>query len=166
MCDSMRLFSQEEGGSSSDGGREDSDDDYADLPGLADTEGESEDEPSEHESDSEDDLEDPTDESDDDDNEVDGDDEDELEEEESLASKRPLRQSRPPERLGLFCAMKSKVVTEDMPTTGEALKSSDVENWMRAIHEELNSLEQIGTWDVVDRIEVPRDAKILPSNLY
>jgi Reverse transcriptase (RNA-dependent DNA polymerase) len=31
------------------------------------------------------------------------------------------------------------------------------------IQEELNSLEQMGTWDVVDRIEVPRDAKILPS---
>jgi Reverse transcriptase (RNA-dependent DNA polymerase) len=97
------------------------------------------------------------------DNEVDGDDEGELEEEESLASKRPLRQRRPPERLGMFCAMKSKVVTEDMPATGEALKSSDAENWMRAIHDELNSLEQMGTWDVVDRIEVPRDAKILPS---
>jgi hypothetical protein len=34
------------------------------------------------------------------------------------------------------------------------------------IQEELNSLEQMGTWDVVDRIEVPRYAKILPSKLY
>jgi hypothetical protein len=34
---------------------------------------------------------------------------------------------------------------------------------MSAIQEELNSLEQMGTWDVVDRREVPRDAKIMPS---
>jgi hypothetical protein len=73
-----------------------------------------------------------------------------------------MRQRRPPERLGMFCAMTSKVVTEDMPTTGEAWTSSDPENWMRAIHEEMSSLELMGTWDE-DRIEVPRDAKILPS---
>jgi hypothetical protein len=90
------VFPGEEGGSSLDGGRDDPDDDYADLPGLADTESESEDEPSEPEGDSEDELEDPTDESNDDGIEVDGDDEEELEEEESLASKRPLRQRRPP----------------------------------------------------------------------
>jgi hypothetical protein len=70
------VFPGEDGGSSSDGGRDDSDDDYDDLPGLADTESESEGEPSEPESesegepsepesDSEDELEDPTDELDD-----------------------------------------------------------------------------------------------------
>jgi ribosomal protein L16 Arg81 hydroxylase len=39
------------------------------------------------------------------------------------------------------------------------LKSSDAENWMRAIQEVLKSLEQMETWDVEDRIEVARDAK-------
>jgi hypothetical protein len=87
------VFPGEEGGSSSDGGRDDSGDDYADLPGLADTESESEDEFSDTESDSEDELGDLTGESDDDNNEFDDDDEDEPEKEDerSLASKRPVR---------------------------------------------------------------------------
>jgi hypothetical protein len=71
----------------------------------------------------------------------------------------PLWQRRSPERLGMFCAMKSKMVIGEMPTTGAALKSSDAENWMRAIQEVLKSLEQMETWDVEDRIEVARDAK-------
>jgi hypothetical protein len=66
-------------------------------------------------------------------------DEPEEEDELSLANKRPSRQRHQPERLGMFCAMKTKIVIAGMPTTGDALKSNDAENWMRAVQEELNS---------------------------
>jgi hypothetical protein len=161
-CDSMKtVFPGEKGGSRSDYGRNDSDDDYADLPDVADTESESEDELADTESDSKDELGEPTDESDEDDKGVDDDDDDddddekckslddgsndenedgpEEEDELSLANKRPLRQRHSPQRLGMFCAMKTKIVVAGMPTTGDALKSNDVENWMRAVQEELKS---------------------------
>jgi Reverse transcriptase (RNA-dependent DNA polymerase) len=47
----------------------------------------------------------------------------------------------------------------------EALKSEDTAKWMEAIHSELASLREMRTWELIDKKEVPADARILPCKL-
>jgi Reverse transcriptase (RNA-dependent DNA polymerase) len=45
------------------------------------------------------------------------------------------------------------------------MKSEDADKWMEAIHSELVSLREMRTWELVDKKEVPGDARILPCKL-
>ena len=51
-------------------------------------------------------------------------------------------------------------IESDEPSLKEALNSSNRDLWEAAIAEELESLREAGTWDVV---EAPRGAKVFPS---
>jgi Reverse transcriptase (RNA-dependent DNA polymerase) len=53
-----------------------------------------------------------------------------------------------------------KAIELDEPSLKEALNSSNRDLWEAAIVEELESLREAGTWDVV---EAPREAKLFPS---
>jgi hypothetical protein len=47
----------------------------------------------------------------------------------------------------------------------EALKSEDADKWMEAIHSELASVREMRTLELIDKKEVPADARILPCKL-
>lgn len=56
-----------------------------------------------------------------------------------------------------------KSTCTESPSMKEALMSDNADEWNAVIQEELTSLEDMKTWEKVDRRHVPRDARILPS---
>jgi hypothetical protein len=85
----------------------------------------------------------------------------------STEIRRPKRQRRPQKRYtaGANLALKAASQSSDMPSAMEALKSEGADKWMEAIHSELASLREMRTWELIDKKEVPADARILPCNL-
>ncbi|SOV06532.1 uncharacterized protein UDID_17505 [Ustilago sp. UG-2017a] len=69
---------------------------------------------------------------------------------------------------------RSEIAVEDMigeantailnltPMLKEALASDDAQQWQEAIHKELDGLEAMGTWEIVD---VPPDTKLVDSKI-
>jgi hypothetical protein len=85
----------------------------------------------------------------------------------STEIRRPKRERRPPERYtaGANLAQKAASPSSDMPSAMEALKSEDADKLMEAIHNELASLREMRTWELIDKKEVPTDARILLCKL-
>jgi hypothetical protein len=85
----------------------------------------------------------------------------------STEIRRPRCKRSPPERYtaGANIALKAASQSTDMPSATEALKSEDADKWMEAIHSALASLREMRTWELVDKEEVPADARILPCKL-
>jgi Reverse transcriptase (RNA-dependent DNA polymerase) len=53
----------------------------------------------------------------------------------------------------------------DMPSVAEALRSENVDKWMKPMHSELNSLREMGTCKLVSKAEVSAGIRILPCKL-
>jgi hypothetical protein len=61
-------------------------------------------------------------------------------------------------------AMKAKKLKDpDIPSTREALSGPHVEEFWQAMDDEIRSLDDKGTWEIVDRSIVPKDAKVIPG---
>ena len=62
-------------------------------------------------------------------------------------------------------ALKAKKKTKDpdLPTLRESLMSPEAEQWWKAMDKEITSLEEKGTWTVVDRSEVPAGCEVIPA---
>jgi hypothetical protein len=73
----------------------------------------------------------------------------------------------PPERYTACANLALKAVSQssDTPSAMEALKSEDADKWMEAIHSELASVREMRTLELIDKKEVPADARILPCKL-
>ena len=56
-----------------------------------------------------------------------------------------------------------KAKDPDLPTTWEALSGPYAEQFWEAMDKEVQSLESKGTWDIVDRSEVPPGMKVTPG---
>lgn len=69
---------------------------------------------------------------------------------------------RPPVRYTNM-ALPKVVTTGDEPKLSVALRSTERDYWLEAIREEFDTLEENGTWEVVEN--VPRNAKVLPSGI-
>ena len=62
-------------------------------------------------------------------------------------------------------AMKAKKKTKDpdLPSLKESLTSPQAEEWWKAMDKEIASLEEKGTWTVIDRSEVPEGHEVIPA---
>ena len=56
-----------------------------------------------------------------------------------------------------------KAMDPDLPTTREALSGPCAEQFWEAMDKEIQSFEGKGTWNVVDRSEVPPGMKVTPG---
>jgi hypothetical protein len=56
----------------------------------------------------------------------------------------------------------AKAATYDIPTFHDALIRDDADLWKEAMREEINTLKECGTWELVDR---PQNARVLPSKV-
>lgn len=68
----------------------------------------------------------------------------------------PQRERSKPNRYAYIARKGAQV---DTPTVEEALQSSESHQWKRAMKEELKSLEETGTWEIVDQ---PQNVQIVP----
>jgi Reverse transcriptase (RNA-dependent DNA polymerase) len=61
-------------------------------------------------------------------------------------------------------ALKAKVNRDpDLPSVKEALTGPHSDEFWKAMKSEIESLESMGTWDVVPRTSMPKGAKAIPS---
>ena len=62
-------------------------------------------------------------------------------------------------------ALKAKKKTKDpdLPSLKESLMSPQSEEWWKAMDKEIASLEEKGTWSVVNRSDVPPDCEVIPA---
>ena len=61
-------------------------------------------------------------------------------------------------------ALKAKKSKDpDLPSTREALSGLYAEEFWKAMDKEIESLENKGTWEVVDRSSVPKGVKVIPG---
>ena len=62
-------------------------------------------------------------------------------------------------------AMKAKKKTKDpdLPSLQESLMSPQAEEWWKAMDKEIASLEDKGTWTIVDRSSVPQGCEVIPA---
>ena len=51
-------------------------------------------------------------------------------------------------------------ISEDEPYLGEAMKSGERDEWIKAIEAKLTQIERLHTWDLM---EAPPDTNIIPS---
>ena len=58
---------------------------------------------------------------------------------------------------------KKKTKDPDLPSLRESLSSSNAEEWWKAMDKEIASLEEKGTWTVVDRSDVPTGCEVIPA---
>lgn len=71
------------------------------------------------------------------------------------------RSRRPPERYS-YAAATRRGHNDDEPTVAQALRSKDSDNWKSGTQEEIESLNDRKTWELVPR---PERVKILPSKI-
>jgi transposase InsO family protein len=81
-----------------------------------------------------------------------------VEEVEPTQGRYPSRERRPPRWLSWGARLRHP--DTDNPTLSEAMTSPQREEWTAAIQEELTSLEDMHTWDLVD---LPQGARALPN---
>lgn len=67
------------------------------------------------------------------------------------APRRSERKWKPINRPGYVAYMASEEYTVDPSTVEEAMASSERQNWMRAMQDEIHSLQKNNTWDLVDQ---------------
>ena len=62
-------------------------------------------------------------------------------------------------------SMKAKKKTKDpdLPSLRDSLASSHAEEWWKAMDKEVASLEEKGTWTVIDRSDVPPGCEVIPA---
>ena len=74
--------------------------------------------------------------------------------------KRSERSRNPPERYGKSSSHNSMFFPKEPETYNNAMKSGKKENWTEAMLQELKSLEETKTWDIVER---PNDKNVIPG---
>ena len=74
--------------------------------------------------------------------------------------KREERSRNPPQRYGQSYSHNSTIFPKEPETYKQAISSSEKENWLQAMQEELNSLSETNTWTLV---ECPKDKNVIPG---
>ena len=99
-----------------------------------------------------------------------------IESEDSSTNRYPKRFRKQPERLGYsseshshhaHAAISFPITTSDAPTIKEAMSATppEVKLWEIAIQEELSSLNEMGTWNLIDRRNVNGKIRVLPTHV-
>ena len=70
------------------------------------------------------------------------------------------RSRNPPKRYGKNYSHNSMFFSKEPETYNNAMKPSEKENWTEAMLQELKSLEETKTWDLVER---PNDKSVIPG---
>ena len=74
--------------------------------------------------------------------------------------KREERSPNPPQKYGQSYSHNSTFFPKEPKTYKQAMSSSEKENWLKAMQEELKSLSDTNTWTLVER---PKDKNVTPG---
>ena len=74
--------------------------------------------------------------------------------------KREERSRNPPQRYGQSYSHNSTFFPKELETYKQAISSSERENWLQAMQEELKFVSDTNTWTLVER---PKDKNVIPG---
>lgn len=74
--------------------------------------------------------------------------------------KHETEENHVPDHIEPFSNFTMSITTNDSPTVNEALSGQDANEWRKAMRDEIDMIEMLGTWDI---IQPPPNANIINS---